>query len=390
MQLLYRSLLGKDYDVTVCVNGAQAVEEFRSNPADLMVLDINMPELTGLEVCETLRQISDVPILIVSANDDEAEIVDALALGANDYILKPFRPVELLAKITVALRRHKSERSSRPAVGECFAGRYNLLSEIGSGGFSTVYQAHDTNSSDDTPVAVKILDVPSNQQSAPFLVRFLREAYSQAKIDHQNVVRLLDFGQERGRYYLVMERVNGISLRQLMDDVGRVPEETVARVAFHMLNALRCLAEHDIIHRDIKPANIILNSAGGCKLLDFGLARPMTEDTLSADNTFRCTPHYASPEYIIGETAITTGSDVYSLGAALYHAASNSLPFSGNSVYGVLLKHVDSMPDPLDKAVPEFNPKLSELIERMLEKLPDKRPGPQELLDELGELYDFD
>jgi len=388
MRVLYQRILEKrDYQVRYRDSGEAVLQAFQEAPADLVILDMHMPGLSGLGTTEALRKDRrsfQVPILIVSANDNEETIVKGLSTGADEYIVKPFKASELLAKISVALNKRGAAANDHPAMapGGHFAGRYEIVSKLGSGGFSTVYLSRDTGATPPRECALKLYDLPpSRRDDRQFLSSFLREAYELSRLDHPNIVKLYDFGHINGQYYLSMEFVRGKTLELWLREVGALPAGTVASIGYHVSLALKYMDSNRIIHRDLKPANIMITDDGGVKLLDFGLAKKRDEGTISLRDEFRGTPQFVAPEYILGEADLDIRCDLYSLGATLYNAATNVRPFTGNSTIDILNNHFREVPPPahlVNSAIPR---ELSIMIAKMMQRDRNLRPTLDEVME---------
>ncbi len=376
--LMYKRILQDRYEVRTCTNGAEVLSEFTLKPADLVILDNQMPEMDGRETTEALRRSSaswNVPIIIVSAQDSEENILDGLSYGANDYIVKPLKAAELLAKITVALRKRESGTPDAGlGPGSVFDGKYQIDRVLGEGGYSQVFAARNIKAEDSPWVALKIFDLPSLKQRSFGMKHFLREAYQHSRLNHPNIVKLFDFGQVDTFYFLAMEYLEGVILTDRLHEDGQLPEAELFRIAREVGKALACINSHNLIHRDVKPANIMLCHNGEIKLLDFGLAKNPSEDTISIEEVFRGTPHFTSPEHILHAKDIDIRSDLYSLGATLYFAATGVYPFDADSPVGVLRQHLHADPKPIRDLRPELNKGLAKLIHQCLKRNRDDRP----------------
>ena len=382
-RLMYERILAKrGYDVRTCRDGVDVLAEFALQPADLVILDNNMPEMNGQETTEALRQSSmswNVPILIVSAQDDEEHILDGLSFGADDYLVKPVSAAELLAKIQIALR--KRQYASPGAVlgpGSVFNGRYQIDRLLGEGGCSRVFAARNIKTDGVPWVALKVFDVAKPSRQALRMAYFLREAYEHSRLNHPNIVRLLDFGQVEGYYFLVMEYLEGITTADRLAVDGPLAEQELVYIAHEVGTALACLEEHQLIHRDIKPSNIMLCLHDEIKLLDLGLAKNPKEDTIDVSEDFSGTPAYMSPEQILNGDSIDIRSDIYSLGATLYRLASGQKPFDGDSPIAILKKHLEQKPTPIRELCPELSAGFVSLIGQSMCREPDERPSVSE------------
>ncbi len=284
-----------------------------------------------------------------------------------------------------------SMSSEPPARGErqALIGRYEVMQRVGAGGMGAVYRAVHLDL--DREVALKVL--PPDLASRPeMLQRFVREAQHAAKLRHENIVTLYEFGEASGTHFLAMEFVDGIDLHEYIDQKGQIEAEEARTIAIQAAKALVLAHKEGIVHRDIKPSNFLLTRRDGkliVKLTDFGLA--LSQD----DGDFRVTRSgstigtvdYISPEQARNSRAADTRSDIYSLGCTLYHMLTGQPPFSEGDLTERLLKHVEAEPPD----VKEFNPNVPDgliaVLKRMLAKKPEDRyQTPAELLKDLEHL----
>ncbi len=384
-------LRSRGYEVRLFPDGNTALKSFREKPADILILDVDMPVKSGVEVCRELRQGADsftVPIIMVSGRDSEEDIVNGLMAGADDYIVKSFRPPELLAKISAILKKRRStSRNMGIAVGSIFSGRYKLLSKIGRGGSSNVYYGKDITLDPPTEVAIKIFESTfGNSNNDHFLPLFLREAYGLSKLDHPNIVKLISFGHENLIHYLVMEYVQGLDLATIQRRRGRLPVDAVIAITYQIADALRYLNQERLIHRDVTPKNIIINYDGKAKLVDFGLAKNIDESSITASKNIKGTIHFASPECISGKRRVDIRSDIFSLAATMYAMCTDVLPFDDVDEKEVVKKHLSEVLPSISTQIPEANQSFSDLIDDMLAKKPEDRPTIGDVVSTLGRL----
>ncbi len=270
-----------------------------------------------------------------------------------------------------------------PLVGKMVADRYRLEARIGQGGMGVVYRA--THVLLDRPVALKLLSGRIDEVTAK---RFEREAKSASRLDHENCVRVLDFGVEPTALYLVMELLDGHELARDLA-AGALPPVRVAALGRQLARALAHAHESGLVHRDLKPANVFLARRGDgevAKILDFGLARAVEAGaTLTDAGVVFGTPEYMSPEQISGGR-VDTPSDVYALGVVLYQMATGTLPFQAPDFAGMLAAHLDAVPVPPERRRPDLAipPALSALILRCLSKDPAARPTAKAAEEELS------
>ena len=263
---------------------------------------------------------------------------------------------------------------------------YELIAKIGQGAMGTVYKAKQL--SMDRVVAIKVLSSRYSKDRT-FVERFLREARAVAKLNHENIISGYDVGEANGHHYFVMEFVDGAPVTNLMKQSGRLEEQRCLKIAVQVARALSHAHKHGFVHRDIKPENIMLTSAGGAKLCDLGLAKQTKGDgsDVTMDGTSVGTPNYISPEQARGEDKIDIRSDIYSLGASLYHMAVGGPPFSGANPMVVMTKHVTDFPEPPKKRCASLSDGFSALVMKMMQKRREDRPqDPEALIHDLERL----
>jgi len=239
-------------------------------------------------------------------------------------------------------------------------GRYQLEARVGGGGMAIVYKARDLILN--RQVAVKVLRSQFGTDE-DFVNRFRREAQAVASLSHPNVVGVYDVGQENDTHYMVMEYVEGSTLKEMIVSRGALPVEEAVRIAEQICDALEHAHQNQIIHRDIKPHNILIGKNGRVKVTDFGIARAVTSTTITHTNAMLGSVHYFSPEQARGGI---TGekSDIYSLGIVLYEMVTGELPFSGDSPISVALKHLqEPLPEPR-----QINPGIPQSVENVILK----------------------
>lgn len=243
--------------------------------------------------------------------------------------------------------------------------RYEILGRIGSGGMADVYKGKDHKLN--RFVAIKVLksDYRSDQI---FIKKFLSEAQAAAGLMHPNVVNVYDVGQDRGLYYMVMELVEGITLKDYIEKKGKIsPKETVS-IAIQMISGLQAAHNHHIIHRDIKPQNIIISKDGKVKVTDFGIARATTS-TQTISTSVMGSVHYTSPEQARGGV-VDEKSDIYSVGITLYEMVTGHVPFDGDSTVAVALKHLQEEITSPSEEIPDLPYSLECIIMKCTKKNP--------------------
>jgi len=258
---------------------------------------------------------------------------------------------------------------------------YEIIKKIRKGGMGTVYKARQI--SMDRVVALKILASELTDDET-YVKRFLIEAKAVGKLNHENIVAGYDAGSHNGVYFFAMEYINGETILEIMRREKIVAVPFALNVAYQTSKALEHAAIHRIIHRDIKPGNIMINHHGTIKLCDLGFAKISSIDLLTKKGTTLGTPYYMSPEQCRGLPDIDTRSDIYSLGATLYHMLVGKVPFSGKTASEILKKHLtDSLVIPQERRA-EMSEYLCHIIEKMMAKnREDRYENPTELLAEL-------
>ena len=260
------------------------------------------------------------------------------------------------------------------------SGRYELEEKIGSGGMAEVYKAHDRILA--RPVAIKILHA-AYRSDVEFIERFHREAKSAARLSHPNIVSIYDVGVAGDDHYIVMEYVQGSTLKRKMQEEGPLELLTATAIAKDIASGLTHAHANNIVHCDIKPHNILMTEDGHAKITDFGIARAVTESTLTYGGSVIGSVHYFSPEQARGG-AITPKSDVYSLGIVLYEMLTNKLPFTGDNPVTIAMKHVEEEPISPSRYRPQIPPMLEAIVCRTMSKSPEIRPSSFELVQELS------
>lgn len=264
-------------------------------------------------------------------------------------------------------------------------GDYEILAKLGQGGMGTVLKAR--NAATGAIVALKVLR-PQLAKSREFLVRFEREAQAALKLSHPNIVRGIELGQSvEGYRYFAMEFVDGCPLRKIIKDRGRLTEQEALDITIQIAQALDYAAAHALIHRDVKPENVLVTRDGVAKLSDLGLVKDTEEVSLTVTGATLGTPLYMSPEQAKGEKTVDIRSDIYSLGASLYHMVTGQPPFQADSAGAVIAKHLEEKVPPPKSRNPELSDGICWVIEKALEKKQkDRYQSYKDLLADLDAL----
>ncbi|HEL1584711.1 TPA: Stk1 family PASTA domain-containing Ser/Thr kinase [Streptococcus suis] len=251
-------------------------------------------------------------------------------------------------------------------IGKIFADRYRIVRQIGRGGMADVYLARDL-ILDGEEVAVKVLR--TNYQTDQIAVqRFQREARAMAELDHPNIVRISDIGEEDGQQYLAMEYVDGLDLKRYIKEHAPLSNADAVRIMGQILLAMRLAHTRGIVHRDLKPQNVLLTRDGVAKVTDFGIAVAFAETSLTQTNSMLGSVHYLSPEQARGSKA-TVQSDIYAMGIILFEMLTGRLPYDGDSAVTIALQHFQT---PLP-SVREENPQVPQSLENIVLKATAKK-----------------
>lgn len=252
-------------------------------------------------------------------------------------------------------------------IGSFLSDRYEILSKVGAGGMSDVYKAKDHILS--RFVAIKVLKQEFSEDSS-FVTKFRAEAQSAAGLEHPNIVNIYDVGSENGLYYIVMEYVEGITLKTYIEKKGQLSFKESASIAIQVARGIEAAHNKNIIHRDIKPQNIIISTDGKVKVTDFGIAKATSSNTISSD--VMGSVHYASPEQ--ARNGFVDGrSDIYSLGIVMFEMVTGRVPFDGDTTVAVALQHLQEEIARPSIYAPDLPISFEKIILKCTQKTPDRR-----------------
>ena len=251
-----------------------------------------------------------------------------------------------------------------PVVGELIAGRYELEELVGSGGMSSVYRAHDRLL--ERRVALKILHEQFTRDD-DYVERFRREARAVAQLTHPNIVTVIDRGEQDGRQFIVFEYVDGMNLKELVQQEGRLTPREAIELALQVARGLAFAHDQGLVHRDVKPQNVLLDADGRAKVTDFGIAHAVDVDGMTITGTIMGTSNYIAPEQARGQP-VDEQTDVYSLGCVLYELLAGEVPFDGDSFVAIAMRHVNDPVPSVREVRPDVPPRLDWAIQRAMAK----------------------
>jgi len=434
-------LMRRGYHVISVHDGEEALQCLAQHSFDLVLIDTDLPRLTGLDVLRVMRQVHSavaLPIVLMSKDLRSSALSEALDIGANDFVTHPINPDVLLARLRNHLRIHSSPnplvgpipipslgltpmpptvvtppsftdvigpgaedtvpvqlidpaKHGLPTIdtGTVLNNKYRLIRTLGSGGAGAVFEAENVDIG--RRVAVKVLH-PDLWGSRDAVQRLKREGASLARLDHPNVVDVLDIGEHDGRTYLVMELLKGRSLRDELDETAPMEVHRAVAIALAVCSVLHEAHLIGIVHRDIKPDNIFLHrSRNGevVKLLDFGIAKDTSSGggatNLTKEGTFLGTPVYMSPERLTGDI-VDASSDIYSLGVTLYEMLSGKRPYPSDHLgaLAMAIRITQDEPTLLRHHVPTILPHVEAAVLECIVKDPDARPTAQRAAEGLA------
>jgi serine/threonine protein kinase/CheY-like chemotaxis protein len=410
LHVIARQLRAAGYTVTECGDGASAAELIGAQPFDVVLSDIDMPGLSGIDLLKLLRERQvEIPVVLMTGNPTIDTAVKAVEHGALRYLTKPVAAAELLETVGLAVKLHSrvtgaasrhggdarrpSAESATIAPDAVLGGRYRLVRLLGEGGMGQVWEAVQLSTA--RSVAVKLLhsSVASNLRSA-MRMRLLREARVASSVEHPNVVDVFDlFELEDGTPVLVMALLRGKTLWHLLAEVKSLPLADAADLLLAVVSAVGTAHANGIIHRDLKPDNIFLCEEDGrttVKVLDFGVAKlvsnePQDGGVLTVTGATVGTPAYMSPEQALGERDVDHRADIWSIGAILYEALSGVRPIQAESAAQMMKQLFTDRIIPLLERVPNVSPTVAKLVDRMLSRERGQRPGDlREVYSELA------
>lgn len=349
-------------------------EAFSGAGNDVILLGHPCGRGDAVEWVRQFRALPRFPPIVVVGSGDERQVVAAVKAGADEYVGKPgLSNARLVEAIEEALKAQGRGAAISNGAGEPAAGpgndpiprNYEIVRKLAHGEIATVYLARQRSS--ERQIVLKVLHQVADSSTGKILDRFLREYELVARLDHPNVVRILDFGVADDHAYIAMEYCGGGSLKRRIG--AGMDRYEAYRLMRDIAGALGVLHAAGILHRDLKPTNVLFRDDGSIALIDFGLAKQVAlQAEVTGAGAIFGTPYYMSPEQGHGEPVDVRG-DIYSLGVIFYEMLTGSKPFDGDTAMAVIVKHRQSPLPGLPMSLREFQP----LVQRMLAKLPAER-----------------
>ncbi len=401
--LMQAVLRARGHDVTTVTDGASAVASYAVGEYPLVVLDAELPDMDGLEVCRRLRRSPRGPgslIVVCTLQNQHDAVQRVLEAGADDYLTKPLdmgllsvrlavlerqaqraveRAAEAEADREAALdsddapteeiqpRSEATPKPQREAVGR--NSRYELIDRIGRGGTSEVFKAYDKELGE--IVALKVLRFEWSDDES-WTKRLRHEIRLSRQIKNQHVATIYEIGRIGERAFLAMEYVPGVPLSEVIKERGYLGEDEALDIATQAADGLAACHRIGIVHRDIKSSNLMVTPEGKAMVLDFGLARRPEDIRITHDGMLLGTPAYMAPEQF-EDKVVVPATDVYSFGCVLYEMLTGTVPFEGKNLITTAQKHLMERPRPLRTLNPAVSAYIEGIVLKCLAKTPAER-----------------
>ena len=366
---------------------------------DAIVLDVVMPEVSGFELLEELRHnplTADIPILFLSGLGAGADRVRGLSQGADDYLVKPFEPDELVLRVErlITWRKRQPSASDASSSGNHVSkpsarsqrsdkrlfGRYEVVGKIGAGSMGTVYRGWDPRLERQVALKCVPLETSALHAQRQELLELLRhEAVTIAKFSHPNIVAVYDMGDAEDTAFVAMELIDGVSMADYLDSHGSFSAEKLIPVAIGIVKGLIAAHQNGVIHRDVKPSNVLLGRDGSIKVTDFGLAYVMSGARQDSTQLYG-TPGYVPPEALADEP-YTKAGDLFGYGATLYQALAGRHPLAGDNLRETILNTLRGNVQPIQEVVASIPDRLAQLVMDLLSVDDQQRPNGPAALD---------
>ncbi len=401
LTLVESALVNAGHLVWTTENASRVRQWILERDIDALVLDVMLPDTSGLDLLRSLRQdplIGGLPILMLSARGESEDRVHGLKQGADDYLAKPFAVEELVLRVDRLVAQRPGavrddigpgledlERSlvDRQVVGKVYFGRYQVLEMVGEGAMGMVFRGWDPRLK--RPVALKTLRIQPQglDLDRPSMIsNLLQEAVTVAKLNHPNLVAVYDVAQGPKGAFIAMEYVDGISLASHLKQHKTLAQAQVVSLGQGIAQGLDAAHQHHVVHHDVKPGNVLLSFGGEVKVTDFGVAH-LGNTLVSDDAKVFGTPGYLPPETLLNEGYSEAG-DLFGLGAMLYQCLVGRLPFVGRTLPQVVLSTVRDEVEPPSVNAPGVSEDMDALILGLLAKKPqDRIASAREVIERL-------
>lgn len=358
---------------------------FPDSSADLVLLDIMMPGSDGFEVCRIIKdEYPDLPVILMSSLYNENDQLKGFESGADAYETKPVNQKRLISIINKLLNNKQSKeqlvadyenlktlhKTLPPFIRKKtdVIDKYSILKTLGTGANAIVYEVEDE---DRDRYALKILSdkVASDPENISL---FTHEIKNLILLSHPNIIKIYNYGLQEGFPYYIMEKVDGRTLSNYVNNMGPMPIEKFKIIVTKIAAALDYIHANEIIHRDIKLDNIMIDDFSDIKITDFGLAIEGKSQSTEVYGVAG-TPLYMAPEVITGQS-VSVKSDVYAFGICIYCLATGTMPFESERIQELIHSHCNVTPERVDSINPEIPTEWADIIQSCLEKNPSKRP----------------
>jgi serine/threonine-protein kinase len=360
-------------EVIAARDGIEGIAKLEESSPDFVVLDVQMPRQDGWETLKSIRAVSDVPVVMLTAEHTETDKVRGLVDGADEYLTKPVAREDFVTRIRALLER-SGEQTVQPGDDPGFRpgdviGSYRIDQLFGRGGMSAIYRA--THIAMQRPVALKVLAAQLAEDEVS-RERFMNEWRVAAALRHPSILPVYDAGDTDGRLFLAMEFIEGGDLGHKIETEGALSPPVAMGYLEQMADALDAAHAADLIHRDFKPGNVLLDGERAL-LTDFGLSKLLSStNKLTAPGRMVGTAQYLSPEQIRGQD-VTPRTDVYALGCVIFESLTASSPFEAESDFMLMYAHLERDAPAMSERRPVLPPAADEVVAKAMEKHPDDR-----------------
>jgi serine/threonine protein kinase/CheY-like chemotaxis protein len=366
-------------EVIAAKDGVEGIERLEESSPDFVILDVQMPRLDGWETLKGIRARSDVPVLMLTAEDSEQDKVRGLVGGADDYLTKPVSPAEFIARVLALLRRTHRFAAPKDTISQItddtgftpgdVIGSYRIEKLLARGGMSSVYRA--THTALERPIALKVLGSEFARDRTN-RERFMNEWRIAAALRHPNILPVHDAGDVGGRLFLAMQLVEGGDLGHRILREGALSAVAAIPILDQSAAALDAAHAAGLVHRDFKPGNILLDGERAL-LTDFGLSKLLGSNArLTAPGRMVGTAQYLSPEQIRGEQ-VTPRTDVYAFGCVIFEMLTASSPFEAESDFVLMYAHLERPVPRMSERRPILPEAADEVVARAMSKAPGER-----------------